>query len=197
MPDEEPLRVGGAAKEGLIHGGARHCCPNSAWYGARRKWMNSHDQRATKPSCIRAATRRAFLASLERSDADFHSIPFQVAWRVEQLIRPFLKEKMRVGGRYKSATTTRRPRYSACSTGRKSSRSTGNGSRNNWRPTTPSSSRAKWTQGGSLAPSRPAVLSMPATLKASASGRSAPSFFMHRIRAALEQRRGGPPLPGL
>ena len=65
-------------KESLIHGGARHCCPDSVWHGARRKWMNIHDQRATKPRWMRAATRRASSASPERSDADFHPIPFQV-----------------------------------------------------------------------------------------------------------------------
>ena len=52
---------------------------HSVWHGARRKWMNIHDQRATKPRWMRAATRRASSASPERSDADFNPIPFQVA----------------------------------------------------------------------------------------------------------------------
>ena len=89
-----PFQVAGGAveqtfpKDGLIHGGARHCCPHSVWHGARRKWMNIHDQRATKPRWMRAATRRASSASPERSDAALNPIPFQ--WRVEQWIRPSL-----------------------------------------------------------------------------------------------------------
>ena len=80
-----PFQVAGGAmdqtfpKDGLVHGGARHCCPHSVWHGARRKWMNIHDQRATKPRWMRAATRRASSASPERSDADLNPIPFQVA----------------------------------------------------------------------------------------------------------------------
>ena len=80
-----PFQVAGGAmdqtfpKDGLVHGGARHCCPHSVWHGARRKWMNIHDQRATKPRWMRAATRRASSASPERSDADLNPIPFHVA----------------------------------------------------------------------------------------------------------------------
>ena len=65
-------------KEGLINSGARHCCPHSVWHGARRKWMNIHNQRATKPRWIRSATQRPFLASPERSDAHCNPNPFKV-----------------------------------------------------------------------------------------------------------------------
>ncbi len=73
------LSLFGVFRECLIHGGARHCCPHSVWHGARRKWMNIHDQRATKPRWMRAATRRASSASPERSDAHCNPIPFHVA----------------------------------------------------------------------------------------------------------------------
>ena len=63
-----PFRVAGGAvdqtfpKDGLIHGGARHCCPHSVWHGARRKWMHIHDQRATQPRWMRAATFKGFFS---------------------------------------------------------------------------------------------------------------------------------------
>jgi len=55
--------------------------------------MNVHDQRATKPNWMRATTRRASSASLERSDAHFYQIPLQVAGGAidQTFLRSFVK----------------------------------------------------------------------------------------------------------
>ena len=82
----EDFRWSVILKEGLIKGGARHCCPDSVWHGARRKWMNILDQRATKPRRMGCGRQPAELFFEPRAQRCSPAIRFYSKWRVEQLI---------------------------------------------------------------------------------------------------------------
>ena len=64
-------------REGLIHGGARHCCSDFVWHDASWKWMSHPRPPSNKASLDAGSNPKGFLSELraQQCSLQFYSIP--------------------------------------------------------------------------------------------------------------------------